>query len=330
MVNSFIARAALVATLGVVASTLVATPAVAGCSSDLKIPVQATSANVAALQTCGDPTGLPLSFGQRGSMSIEIPEKGNTTSLYLTYLPGATGIDGASVSRFDDGSIGFHSSQDGVKTFGGDSKGLTQVRAAQDAAAPLSTLATKCTSSSYVKEGFWQINSYDYYVNTSSFAAGAQARIDAAANTVSGASDSCGLSGTTGISKSDLGSTTTGVNMTAALSCGTSDGKSVHKMGSVTVGAVAAATCVWSNGLGWVLNADTLYKNTLSWWTSSMTTGCFGMYDLQNVATHEIGHAFGLDHPADSTQVMYASAALCDFGKRLLGSGDHAGLMAIY
>jgi predicted Zn-dependent protease len=54
--------------------------------------------------------------------------------------------------------------------------------------------------------------------------------------------------------------------------------------------------------------------------------------DLQNIATHEFGHAAGLGHP-DSTctgETMYASASFDETQKRTLEAGDIAGINDLY
>jgi|TARA_B100000809_G_scaffold143124_1_gene140671 predicted Zn-dependent protease len=54
--------------------------------------------------------------------------------------------------------------------------------------------------------------------------------------------------------------------------------------------------------------------------------------DLQNIATHEFGHASGLGH-LDSTctgETMYASASFDETQKRTLEAGDIAGINDLY
>jgi uncharacterized protein (TIGR03382 family) len=53
--------------------------------------------------------------------------------------------------------------------------------------------------------------------------------------------------------------------------------------------------------------------------------------DVQNTATHELGHAMGLMHnTTDSKVVMYPSAAPLEISKRILADDDRAGLAALY
>ena len=53
-------------------------------------------------------------------------------------------------------------------------------------------------------------------------------------------------------------------------------------------------------------------------------------YDIQNIATHEIGHALGLDHSQFSSATMWASAAPGSETGRSISSDDQAGVQAVY
>jgi hypothetical protein len=58
-----------------------------------------------------------------------------------------------------------------------------------------------------------------------------------------------------------------------------------------------------------------------------------GLFDLQNVATHEVGHTAALFHvsaEADAALTMYPGAGRDEVRKRDLGAGDVLGLRAAY
>jgi hypothetical protein len=62
-------------------------------------------------------------------------------------------------------------------------------------------------------------------------------------------------------------------------------------------------------------------------------TGSGDFFDIQNVATHEIGHTLvlgDLRSPKDGALTMHAYTWLGDTVKRTLGSGDILGVQAIY
>ena len=65
--------------------------------------------------------------------------------------------------------------------------------------------------------------------------------------------------------------------------------------------------------------------------SSTEKCGAFGnRFDIQNIATHEIGHAINLGHVSDKLQSMYPSAFAGETLKRTLGNGDKAGVNNLY
>lgn len=315
-------------------------PAAAACDPSAKGQVvEATSSSVEAVVACGRESQTSLAFGPAGTLSVAIPPIDQSLTLSAIYPEGSRGVDAARVSRFKDGGIGFAYELAGHTIVGGDKQGIEKMNAALASSASQSAtpsapsaLASGCSSSSYSLFAFFQVSSFHYSINVTGLPTGGSARIQAAATAVSAASDNCGLAGSTGIPAVYDGTTTYTTNVTFSGGCAAQDSISVQKFGNLSTSvAPIAITCTASNGLNWVLHTDSLYSNNVSWYASSSTTGCTGSkYDLQGVATHEIGHAYGLNHAGDGTQVMYPSSPYCDTGDRLLGSGDHAGLMAKY
>jgi hypothetical protein len=58
---------------------------------------------------------------------------------------------------------------------------------------------------------------------------------------------------------------------------------------------------------------------------------CQGKYDLQSVATHEVGHFFGLGEDYDvKTATMYYTTGRCETNKRVLQSSDETTMSALY
>jgi hypothetical protein len=62
------------------------------------------------------------------------------------------------------------------------------------------------------------------------------------------------------------------------------------------------------------------------------TNGSSDAMDFLNIATHELGHAFGLGHPSSSCteETMYAYASYGETKKRDLNAGDIAGINVMY
>ena len=91
--------------------------------------------------------------------------------------------------------------------------------------------------------------------------------------------------------------------------------------------AIALATTSWDDLRGRLLDADIEFN--AEYFTFGID-GAASKADLQNTATHEIGHLIGLDHSSDTTATMYAVAALGDTNKRTLAADDEEGLCALY
>jgi len=80
--------------------------------------------------------------------------------------------------------------------------------------------------------------------------------------------------------------------------------------------------------------SDTVFNSKGPWFVASGEgSGCYpgvNAYDLQDVATHEFGHIFGLDHVQALFNTMYPTATMGETYKRSLAPGDALGIKAIY
>ncbi len=113
----------------------------------------------------------------------------------------------------------------------------------------------------------------------------------------------------------------------------------LYPMGVLTAKAVAQTTTPTvtpqNNGNG-SEHHDNDEKNTGSTSTSkSMTTeeavDCKNRYDAQNVATHEVGHFFGLgEDPIKSNATMFQVIDQCETHKRALATTDVGALGTLY
>lgn len=121
-----------------------------------------------------------------------------------------------------------------------------------------------------------------------------------------------------------------GITVGSAAPAGTLDG--VNQMDFVSLGAstTIAVTTTWYNRFtGEAVESDAQYNTYYAW----STVGAPGAMDVQDIATHEIGHTFGLDHPKGggiSCLTMYAYASQGETAKRTLGDGDLLGIRAKY
>lgn len=110
---------------------------------------------------------------------------------------------------------------------------------------------------------------------------------------------------------------------------GTLDG--VHQIGwKPLAGGTLAVTITWyAPTLGRpALESDAAYNTNYAW-----GFGASGRYDVQGIATHEAGHAFGLGdlyNSADACLTMYGYGYEGDTKSRTLGDGDILGIRHLY
>lgn len=105
-----------------------------------------------------------------------------------------------------------------------------------------------------------------------------------------------------------------------------------HGWKYVASSSTIAVTYTWSYSDGRAAESDAAYNTLFQW--SAATGGVTGKMDLQNIATHELGHTFGLGHSSttstNSCLTMYPSGSTAETRKRSLGDGDILGIDAIY
>ena len=80
--------------------------------------------------------------------------------------------------------------------------------------------------------------------------------------------------------------------------------------------------------------SDTVFNsNDPLWIAPGEGGGCYegvAKFDLQNIATHEFGHVYGLDHVSSAYNTMAPTATLGETYKRSLAPGDAAAMRARY
>ena len=101
-----------------------------------------------------------------------------------------------------------------------------------------------------------------------------------------------------------------------------------------TGGSLATTyTWRWNDG---TIESDVVFDNAHTWWQApSEGDGCYedagSRYDVGNIATHEFGHVYGLDHPSGARfETMYAYGYSGETLKRSPATGDRAGVSALY
>ncbi len=100
-----------------------------------------------------------------------------------------------------------------------------------------------------------------------------------------------------------------------------------------TTGGSIATCHTWSLG-GEIYECDIVFDDTLTW----CTDGSAGEYDVQNIATHELGHCLNLrdiygdigDEEYDTAKTMYGFGSTGETKARTLHSDDISGIRWIY
>lgn len=101
---------------------------------------------------------------------------------------------------------------------------------------------------------------------------------------------------------------------------------------------VIAVTIVWGVYGGppqsrEIVEWDQIYDDDGDFtWGAVTPGGASSAMDFDNIATHEVGHAFGMDHPGATytEETMYAYASPGETKKRDLNTGDVAGIDGLY
>jgi hypothetical protein len=120
------------------------------------------------------------------------------------------------------------------------------------------------------------------------------------------------------------------------------DDKNELLFGDYPEEGVIAVTVIWGYFYGppgqrEIIEFDIMFDIDFSWGDAGLTSeselGDTSIMDLQNIATHELGHAAGLADLYDdqaSEQTMYGYATYGETKKRTLNTGDIAGIQALY
>ncbi|MCI0559070.1 MAG: M10 family metallopeptidase domain-containing protein [Nitrososphaera sp.] len=98
-------------------------------------------------------------------------------------------------------------------------------------------------------------------------------------------------------------------------------------------GNILAQTTFWYNPFTKeITRAEIAFDSGDRWFvaTSQSCTAVGSDFDIQNVATHEIGHALGLGHANHAALTMYRYASPGETLKSSLGYGDQRGLDRLY
>jgi len=190
---------------------------------------------------------------------------------------------------------------------------------ASEDAGVATVLPTDCSSSAYVKSGYRWTGTYSFLMDASKSglsASGALAAFSTSAATWDQETNASLFSG--------------GALGGSAGRAGRSDGVNQIGWKSLAVRTIAQTTTWYLTATHVAVESDGAYNVRYAWSLS----GEANRMDLQNIATHEIGHTYGLSHPSDvaanSCLTMYPTADYGETQKRTLGDGDILGIRSVY
>ncbi|MFO7651941.1 MAG: matrixin family metalloprotease [bacterium] len=110
----------------------------------------------------------------------------------------------------------------------------------------------------------------------------------------------------------------------------TLDGYNVINAGYLGTGGTIAQNAYWYNRRTKIVSENDITFNTYYAWTVGGTPTSF---DIQNIATHELGHCLVLNDlykDAQAEMTMYGYGAYNETRKRTLEQGDRDGIIRIY
>ena len=116
------------------------------------------------------------------------------------------------------------------------------------------------------------------------------------------------------------------------------DGRNELVFGDYPQDGVIAVTIIWGYFYGppgkrEIVEFDILFDTDFEWGEAEPELGCTEVMDLQNIATHELGHGLGLAdlyQSSCSEETMYGYSDYCETEKRTLEAGDITGINELY
>ena len=91
---------------------------------------------------------------------------------------------------------------------------------------------------------------------------------------------------------------------------------------------IAATNVAFTPSTGVITDSDLIFNGQLTFSTATPTPA--NTFDIQGIATHELGHMQGLDHPGIISGVMFPIGADGEQFQRNLDSDDRLGISALY
>jgi hypothetical protein len=110
------------------------------------------------------------------------------------------------------------------------------------------------------------------------------------------------------------------------------DNRNVLIFRNASSGSAIATTYSWWDSNKNLLDTDVImWSGSFNFFTGSIGCGIVSNAAyIEDIATHELGHALGLNHSTSSSATMYPSYSYCSQAFRTLASDDIAGAKALY
>jgi len=281
----------------------------------------------------GDVAGATLDVGAIASAK----DDDTITAGDLAIVVPAVGEGVATIAELDDGSwqsFGVERGSDGVVR-------VVDVSGEAASAGGRAGSPAACKDRAFATSGFRWKTTYEWSFRvgstpeTNSRSAVEQRLKEAAAN-VSSSRNDCGLADKVTATQKYLGKTTRSTNVvgkTTGYSCGKRDGHNVVGFGVLPKGILGVA-CTWFSGDGAVESDVKINDRGYRWFAGNTPPkGCSNRFSVEGVATHEMGHVFGLAHVSEAAHgnlTMSTRARPCTASDTTLGLGDVLGLRKKY
>lgn len=178
----------------------------------------------------------------------------------------------------------------------------------------------------------WSLNAASAPSNVGADAA--ETKIKGSANNITTIRNDCNIKDNVPAAHKYLGRTSKKAGITADGKCSGTDSANVVDFGDLPSGYLGLA-CFWyrqESGRNRTVEADLRLNKVEHKWYATKPSNCSNVFSIEQVATHEWGHAFGLGHPDGShpNLTMGPSTGPCVNDDATLGLGDIKGLQSLY
>lgn len=264
---------------------------------------------------------------------FDVPDIGVAVVFSAVVAEGSPSVSDVIVAHGADGRVAVEvgpGDHDGKHTYG-PNEVLASFETSQNASTSqvsALTSSSKCDLNTYSINTYRWPGTYQWRFRATAF--GGQAAMSAGIQAMANGTGGCGVNVQNGATASYLGTTSTQSTVGSNNICLVTDSVNVVDSGPLPSGTLAGS-CVYKTPSD-ILYADVKFNTIYSWYTGTSLTLCTGAkYDVQGIMTHEAGHVFGLNHVAQTSgQVMKPTSSTCETSQRALGTGDLAGMKALY